>query len=53
MGTIGRVAVVTGAASGMGLAIIRHLAARGHRVGLLDVQGEAALRAAEIGRAHV
>jgi len=30
----------------MGLAIVRHLAARGHRVGLLDVQGEAALRAA-------
>jgi len=42
-----RVAVVTGAASGMGLAIARHLAARGHRVGLLDVQGDAALRAAE------
>jgi 2-hydroxycyclohexanecarboxyl-CoA dehydrogenase len=42
-----RVAVVTGAASGMGLAITRHLAARGDRVGLLDLQGEAALRAAE------
>jgi len=42
-----RVAVVTGAASGMGLAIARHLAARGNRIGLLDLNGEAALRAAE------
>jgi NAD(P)-dependent dehydrogenase (short-subunit alcohol dehydrogenase family) len=42
-----RVAVVTGAASGMGLAIARHLAARGDRVALLDLQGDAALRAAE------
>jgi 2-hydroxycyclohexanecarboxyl-CoA dehydrogenase len=41
-----RVAVVTGAASGMGLAIARHLAARGDRIGLLDQQGDAALRAA-------
>ena len=47
MGTTGRVAVVTGAASGMGLAIARHLAARGDRVGLLDVRGDAVLRAAE------
>ena len=47
MGTTSRVAVVTGAASGMGLAIVRHLAARGARVALLDVQGAAALRAAE------
>jgi NAD(P)-dependent dehydrogenase (short-subunit alcohol dehydrogenase family) len=31
----------------MGLAIARHLAARGDRVALLDLQGEAALRAAE------
>src|SRR5574342_49547 len=46
MGAMDRVAVVTGAASGMGLAIARHLAARGNRVGLLDVQGDAALRAA-------
>jgi 2-hydroxycyclohexanecarboxyl-CoA dehydrogenase len=46
MGTLGRVAVVTGGASGMGLAIARHLAARGDRVGVLDLQGEAALRAA-------
>ena len=44
---MGRVAVVTGAASGMGLAIARHLAARGDRVGLLDVQGDAARTAAE------
>lgn len=42
-----RVAVVTGAASGMGLAIARHLAARGERVGLLDLHGEAADRAAK------
>lgn len=46
MGTTGRVAVVTGGASGMGLAIARHLAARGERVAVLDLQGEAALRAA-------
>ena len=44
---MGRVAVVTGAASGMGLAIARHLAARGDSVGLLDLQADAALRAAE------
>jgi 2-hydroxycyclohexanecarboxyl-CoA dehydrogenase len=47
METTERVAVVTGAASGMGLAIARHLAARGTRVGLLDRQGDAARRAAE------
>jgi NAD(P)-dependent dehydrogenase (short-subunit alcohol dehydrogenase family) len=41
-----RVAVVTGAASGMGLAIARHLAARGDRVALLDLQGDPAVRAA-------
>jgi 2-hydroxycyclohexanecarboxyl-CoA dehydrogenase len=44
---MGRVAVVTGAASGMGLAISRRLAARGDRVALLDLQGDAALRVAE------
>ena len=42
-----RVAVVTGAASGMGLAIGRRLAARGDRVALLDLAGDAVLRAAE------
>ena len=42
-----RVAVVTGAASGMGLAIARRLAARGDRVGLLDLKGDAAVRAAD------
>ena len=47
MGAGKRVAVVTGAASGMGLAIARHLAARGDRVGVLDRNGEAALRAAK------
>jgi 2-hydroxycyclohexanecarboxyl-CoA dehydrogenase len=42
-----RVAVVTGAASGMGLAIGRRLAARGDRVALLDRAGDAAEAAAE------
>jgi len=42
-----RVAVVTGAASGMGLAIARRLAAAGDRVALLDLQAQEALRAAE------
>jgi NAD(P)-dependent dehydrogenase (short-subunit alcohol dehydrogenase family) len=41
------VAVITGAASGMGLAIARRLAAAGHRGGLLDLDGDAAERAAE------
>jgi 2-hydroxycyclohexanecarboxyl-CoA dehydrogenase len=44
---MGRVAVVTGAASGMGLAVSRRLAERGHRVALLDLDGDAAQRAAE------
>jgi len=43
---MGRVAVVTGAASGMGLAISRHLADRGHRVALLDLDGDRAEQAA-------
>jgi NAD(P)-dependent dehydrogenase (short-subunit alcohol dehydrogenase family) len=42
-----RVAVVTGAASGMGLAIARRLAAVGDRIALLDLQAEGALGAAE------
>src|SRR4029079_10686942 len=46
-----RVAVVTGAASGMGLGIARHLAAAGRRVALLDLDGDTAEAAAdELGR---
>ncbi|MDH4147703.1 MAG: SDR family oxidoreductase [Acidimicrobiia bacterium] len=41
-----RVAVVTGAASGIGLGIARNLAAGGRRVALLDRSGEAAESAA-------
>ena len=41
-----RVAVVTGAASGMGFAIARRLCSRGDRVAILDLDGEAAERAA-------
>ena len=42
-----RVAVVTGAASGIGLGIARHLASDGHAVALLDLDGEGARKAAE------
>jgi 2-hydroxycyclohexanecarboxyl-CoA dehydrogenase len=42
----GRTAVVTGAASGIGLAVAQHLAAGGHRVALIDRQGDAAREAA-------
>jgi 2-hydroxycyclohexanecarboxyl-CoA dehydrogenase len=42
MSPISRLAVVTGAASGMGSAIGRILADRGHRVALLDLDGEGA-----------
>jgi 2-hydroxycyclohexanecarboxyl-CoA dehydrogenase len=42
-----RVAAVTGAASGMGLAIARQLAVRGDRVALLDLDGDGAQREAE------
>lgn len=41
-----RTAVVTGGASGIGLACGAHLARRGHRVALLDVDTDAAERAA-------
>src|SRR5690242_20556955 len=40
-GSVGRVAVVTGAGSGMGRAIGRRLAADGHRVAVLDRDGAA------------
>jgi 2-hydroxycyclohexanecarboxyl-CoA dehydrogenase len=41
-----RVAAVTGAASGMGLAIAQHLASQGRSVALLDLDGDATERAA-------
>jgi 2-hydroxycyclohexanecarboxyl-CoA dehydrogenase len=41
-----RVAVVTGAGSGMGLAVGRRLASDGHHVALLDLDGDAVERAA-------
>lgn len=42
-----RVAVVTGGASGMGRSICEHLAVRGDRVAVLDIDGEGADAAAE------
>jgi NAD(P)-dependent dehydrogenase (short-subunit alcohol dehydrogenase family) len=42
-----RVAVVTGAASGMGLSVSRRLATVGNRVALLDLDGDAVARAAD------
>ncbi len=42
-----RVAVVTGGASGMGEATCHELGRRGHKVAVLDVNGEAAQRVAE------
>lgn len=42
-----RVAVVTGGASGMGWSIAEQLARLGHRVAIVDVDGEAAAGAAE------
>lgn len=41
-----RTVAVTGAASGMGLAIARRLAEQSHRVALLDLDGDAAVAAA-------
>jgi 2-hydroxycyclohexanecarboxyl-CoA dehydrogenase len=43
---VSRVAVVTGAASGIGLGVARRFAAGGHRVAVLDRQAELAERAA-------
>jgi NAD(P)-dependent dehydrogenase (short-subunit alcohol dehydrogenase family) len=43
---VSRVAVVTGAASGIGLGVARRLVADGHRVALLDRDGDAAAAAA-------
>jgi NAD(P)-dependent dehydrogenase (short-subunit alcohol dehydrogenase family) len=42
-----RVAVVAGAAAGMGLAVVQRLASAGNRVALLDLDGEAAATAAD------
>src|SRR5579875_1855252 len=39
---VSRIAVVTGAGSGMGRAICRHLAEAGHKVAALDIDAEAA-----------
>jgi 2-hydroxycyclohexanecarboxyl-CoA dehydrogenase len=44
---VAHVAAVTGAASGIGLAIARRLSADGHPVALLDLDGDTAERAAE------
>ncbi|TFV59776.1 SDR family oxidoreductase [Mycobacterium sp. PS03-16] len=47
-----RVAVVTGGASGMGEAICHELGRRGHRIAVLDLDGDAAQRVAEDLRAE-
>ncbi|MFB4297577.1 SDR family NAD(P)-dependent oxidoreductase [Actinomadura sp. NTSP31] len=46
-GSRSRVAVVTGGASGIGEATCRHLAGRGHRVAVLDLDGDGADRVAK------
>jgi 2-hydroxycyclohexanecarboxyl-CoA dehydrogenase len=43
---VSRVAVVTGGASGIGLGVVRHLAAAGHAVAVLDLDGAEAESAA-------
>jgi NAD(P)-dependent dehydrogenase (short-subunit alcohol dehydrogenase family) len=48
----GRVAVVTGGASGIGLGVAHHLAAAGHRLALLDRDGAGAATAADALRAE-
>jgi 2-hydroxycyclohexanecarboxyl-CoA dehydrogenase len=45
--SIERVAVVTGGASGMGEATCHELARRGHKVAVLDINGQAAQRVSE------
>lgn len=46
--------LITGAADGIGWALARSFAARGYRVGLLDLDGDrAAARAAELGPGHI
>ncbi|MGA8545333.1 MAG: SDR family NAD(P)-dependent oxidoreductase [Mycobacterium sp.] len=44
MSSVERVAVVTGGASGMGEATCRELGRRGHKVAVLDIDGQAAQR---------
>ena len=41
-------ALITGGASGLGLAVARHLAAHGAKVALLDINDEAGTAAARI-----
>ena len=49
---MGRVAVVTGGASGMSRSICEHFARRGDRVGVLDINGEGATAVADELRAE-